>query len=201
MIPVQAIHKRADLAQTQITLVETPAERHAVYAFRYSIIVEELGVDLPVADHTRKLVVDIEDQTSYIFAAYRDGRIIGTIRSNILLEGLVEPHCTLLNLLSKEADSLDVVSVTGRLLVSPSLRGGPLAIRLCQACYGYGIEKGIQRDYILVKSNLLRLYQRLGYRSIIDSVVHPEIGSVVGLMLDLGDVASLTPHYHPKRPY
>ena len=167
-----------------IRQVRSLADRQAVYAFRYSIIVDELGIDIPAADHSKRMIIDPEDQSSRIFAAFRDGNVIGTIRTNILSEGLVEPHSTLLQLGKVEECLPQEISVTGRLLVSPSLRGGPLAIRLCQACYEFGIDQGIQRDYILVKSNLLSMYERLGYRRLQGELFHPEIGPVIGLVLN-----------------
>ena len=172
------------MPRNEIRLAKSCEDRNAVYAFRYAVIVEELGFDLPTADHANKVIIDPEDASSHIFAAYKDGSVVGTVRANRLSEGMAEPHSTLLDLKTLENGTLDLASVTARLLVSPSLRGTPLAIRLAKRCYEYGLEKGVQRDYILIKPNLSSLYRRLGYSQISGNLVHPEIGEVVGMRLD-----------------
>ncbi|MBM3466201.1 MAG: hypothetical protein FJX76_29290 [Armatimonadetes bacterium] len=41
---------------------ESPAEREAIYRFRYDVYVAELGKAMPHADHERRTVRDPEDE-------------------------------------------------------------------------------------------------------------------------------------------
>ena len=109
-----------------IRLAHADTDRSAVYAFRYNVIINELGVRLATADNARRVVIDSEDRTAHLLAAYDDGRVIGTVRMNVLADGPAEPHSSLLGLDSVEHGTLSEASVTSRLLVTASHRGGPL---------------------------------------------------------------------------
>lgn len=176
----------------EIRLCRTEAERTAVYAFRYDVIVTELGIRIPTADDARHVVIDPEDRTAYIAAAYDADRIVGTVRLNLLADGPVEPHCSLLDLLNPGCGPLTEASVTSRLFVATSHRGGSLAVRLAQAGYLFYLRTGIRRDYILVNPTLSSLYVRLGYRAIGPALCHPEIGRVHPLRLDVWDFDHLS---------
>ena len=165
----------------------TSAERLAVFAFRYSVIVDELGVMIPTANHERRTVEDPEDSCGHLFAAFREGEVVGTARANFLREGSVKPHSELLDL--DDAPTRGVTSVSSRFLVTARLRGSLVAVRIIQAWYRFIRSAGIEFDYILAKNDLLDLYTRIGYRPCGEPVHHPEIGDVLPLRLGVLDEA------------
>src|SRR5947209_1693584 len=70
-------------ALTLVHVAESEEERDAVFRFRYSVYVEELGRKLGNADHERRQVHDDEDDRPYtvlLYTAADDGELTGTIR-------------------------------------------------------------------------------------------------------------------------
>jgi hypothetical protein len=170
-----------------IRLAENHPDREAVYAFRYQVIVKELKLDLPTVDHSRRIVIDPEDATGHLFVACQDGVVVGTVRMNLLRDGPVEPHVTLMGLAQLSLDEWRASSVTSRLLVTTTRRRTPLGIRLAQACYRHYRRVRLEWDHILVNSVLVRMYTRLGYTLFGGSVIHPEIGEVYPMRLELNN--------------
>jgi hypothetical protein len=165
--------------RTEIRLATNDADRQAVYASRYDIICREMGLDIPSADHQRRLVIDKEDATGHLLAAFKNGNVVGSGRVNFLRDGLVEPHSTLLGL--KSAPEIEQLSISTRLLISTAHRGTRVMVRIWQAWFGLCRAASIERDFVLVKAALANLYFRLGYRSAGTETEHPEIGKVIPL--------------------
>lgn len=174
------------MSTADIRLAQDVDDHEAAYAFRYQVIFEEMKLDLPSVDHARRVLVDPEDKTGHLLVAYRDGAVVGTVRMNLLRDGPVEPHMKLLDR-ALRLDDRWACSVTTRLLVSAALRRSPLAVRLTQACYRYCRRAGVEWDYILVHASLVRMYTRLGYKPLGDAVVHPEIGPVYPMRLEINN--------------
>src|ERR1700730_11061105 len=70
-------------ALVRVHVAESEEEREAVFRFRYSVYVEELGRKLGNADHSRRRVEDVDDDKLYTKLLYTtdgDGALTGTIR-------------------------------------------------------------------------------------------------------------------------
>src|ERR1700694_2571781 len=61
-------------------LAKTPGEKEAVYRFRYSVYVEEMGRYQDTADHTNRRLVEPEDDHSLIFFATDGVDVVATAR-------------------------------------------------------------------------------------------------------------------------
>jgi hypothetical protein len=61
-------------------LAETTAELDAVYGFRYSVYVEEMGRYQDTADHVHRRLVEPEDEHSWIFFARDGDEVVATGR-------------------------------------------------------------------------------------------------------------------------
>ena len=69
----------------EIRLATTAEEREQVFKLRYSIYVEEMGKSQHYADHKHKKVEEPLDSSANIFAAFQNGRVVGTIRNNLAI--------------------------------------------------------------------------------------------------------------------
>jgi hypothetical protein len=110
-----------------VARAETDAERQAVYRFRYSVYVEEMGRYQSTADQARKMLIDPEDHHSVVYLARQGTQVVGTLRTTFGEDGFsprqisqysLEPFLTQL--------PARLMCVSERLMVSPRPRGAPV---------------------------------------------------------------------------
>ena len=123
----------------EIRLAQTTEEREQVFRLRYQIHVEELGwfdrCENYEPNHHKKTIEEPLDRTGYIFGAFEDRRLVGTIRINYAknLENL-EEYANLYKMREYAGDAHPLfTSITSRLMVPHHLRGGTIGLRLMQA--------------------------------------------------------------------
>lgn len=150
-----------------IATAETQAEREAVYRFRYSIYVEEMGKYRSVADHKRRMFFEPEDAQSRITYATEDGEVVATARGTWggdapLPQRMIEQY-QLAPFLEELPQS--AISVGERGMVAPHLRGSDLFLRLIGYSLKFANEKRIQVCFGDCEPHLLNLYVGLGQRT------------------------------------
>ena len=64
----------------RVARAETDDEQEAVYRFRYSVYVEEMGRYQESADHEGRRLVEPEDEHGWIFFACDGDDVVGTAR-------------------------------------------------------------------------------------------------------------------------
>jgi hypothetical protein len=173
-------------APLEIVEAATVADRTAVFHFRYRVVVGEQSVmsDQSI-DHAQRTIIDPADATGVLLAAWSDGELVGTARLNLLRHGDAAPYDVLLGLASLPWCERRRISVSSRLAVSVRFRNTPLAIRFAQSAILWYQRAGVAWDYILVRSAIQGLWERLGYRRAGSDVLFPGVGSLVPLRLDL----------------
>lgn len=68
-------------------IAESEEDRSAAFRLRYSILVEELGLEIPEADHARHIVRDDFDSIALICVAKHCGEVVATKAINLLRDG------------------------------------------------------------------------------------------------------------------
>src|SRR5687768_5522880 len=102
-------------------------ERAAVYRLRYEVLVGEQGIVADSSiDHAVQAVIDPADSTGFVLASWADGKLTGTVRTNLLRNGPARPFCELLGLDNLPATERQHVSVSSRLVVGARWRRCPL---------------------------------------------------------------------------
>jgi CRP-like cAMP-binding protein len=142
------------------------AERERIYAFRYRVYVEEMGLETPEADPQRRWLRDPLDEHSTSYALLRDGEVIGALRLTRLAE-LPDPA----ELVAKfgmepavEAFGLEPLCATSRFMLDPAVRHGTAILRLMRAAYDDACELGLRLNYGDCSPHLLGFYEHLGFR-------------------------------------
>jgi len=170
-----------------------PAARERVYRFRYAVYALELGYEGPGVDHARGRITDPWDETGTLFYAEDGGRVVGTARMHLGIDGPL-PACyrELLDTgPAEEALGAHRLSVCSRLMVDPSYRGRTLASLLVFRLFDHGWAAGADVTFCVCARGLLRHYYRLGYRTYRPflRLEHNELR--VPLVLTAGDVGYL----------
>jgi hypothetical protein len=191
-----------------ITAATSPSERAAVFALRYDVVTCEQGVLADTSiDHVNRTVIDPADNAAVILGAWRDGVLTGTVRLNLLRDGLASPYSEFLQLTTLPQDERHLMSVCSRLLVGARWRGTSLPIRLAQSAIRHCVAAGLAWNYILVRPQMERFYTRLGYQRAAASVDFPGVGSMSPLRLNLdpaflrhiGSILILDPRKRQRR--
>lgn len=168
----------------------TQADKEALYRFRYHIYVEEQRWSPIHADHALKRLVEPIDAHARNFLATDNGEVIGSIRINLGRDGPLEfEH---LYELDKFAPYYpERVSMSTKLAIVPSRRGGAVLKKLLAIPYKLGRELDIQFNFIDCHPHLINLYEYLGYRRYTSNINHPEAGYMTPMVLVVEDLAHL----------
>jgi CRP-like cAMP-binding protein len=175
-------------ALDQVHIAETEEERDAVFRFRYSVYVEELGRKLGNADHRTRQVHDIEDDRPYttlLYTADGDGDLTGTIRVRHWGPGEVpEKDWEAFSMDRFEGLSELGTAELGRLMVKPDRRGQLGIVSIACALYQLNAtELDIDVAFLNCATGLVRHYRLLGFRTYAGKLVPTPDGIEVPLVL------------------
>jgi len=177
-----------------IAIAETEEEKHAVYRFRYSIYVEEMGKYRSVADHERRMFSEPCDAHSRIYYATENGEVVATARGTWggdapLPQRMIDQY-GLEPFLAELPQS--AISVGERGMVVPRLRGTDLFLRLIGASLRFANQHRIQVCFGDCEPHLLNLYLGLGQRTYSKRNVNSaEAGYLIPILFVPEDVAYL----------
>lgn len=150
-----------------ITQARAEADREKIFAFRYHVYVEELGLSPPAADHARKRLWDPLDEVSVSHALLDGEEIVGSLRVTFLDD--VPDPAPLIEKFALEpaiaALGRSAICTTSRFILHPQLRHGMAIFRLMEAAYEDALTRGNFRlNYGDCSPHLLPFYEHMGYR-------------------------------------
>jgi hypothetical protein len=153
------------MPKVEVRLVESKAEREALYAFRFGVYVEELEMT-DQADHARRWLHDGYDKESLNYALFAGGEVVGSLRC-ILLDRVSDPG-PLIDKFDMEpaidAFGMSSIMTTSRFMLAPKLRNTMAVFRLMRMAFFDAVRQGIRLNYGDCSPHLLPFYEHLGYR-------------------------------------
>jgi CRP-like cAMP-binding protein len=167
------------------------AARARVFAFRYRIYVEEMGIETPEADHARRWLCDPLDEASTSWALLRDQEVVGALRVTRLAD--VGDPAPLVAKFALEpalaAFGAGAICTTSRFMLDPKVRHGTGILRLMSAAYQHGRENGLRLNYGDCSPHLVPFYEHLGYRRYTRAFNDTIYGFKVPILMLAGDLA------------
>lgn len=143
----------------------TPEERAAVYRFWYSIYVEEMGRYRDVADHDRRELSDVEDDTSIIWTTIDEGEVVAASRWSWGGHGFSDRQIEQYELGPFLAElPAEALLVGERTMVAPSHRGGSAAADLMSRSRAFGENLGYAIGFGASEPHLVSFYAQFGQR-------------------------------------
>lgn len=146
-------------------LAETPEEQHAVYAFRYTVYVEEMGRYQETADHANRWLVEPEDEHSWITYALDGEEVVATGRLTWgpqFSERQVRQYSLAPFL---EEVPAEMMAVGERLMVASKLRGSGLVEELIGRSKELTGGPDVRIMFGACEPHLLSLYLGMGQRT------------------------------------
>ena len=159
-----------------VQVASTEAELEQIFRFRYSIYCVELKRDYPGADHDKKWIRDDDDVEDYAVNLYisrkshgtnsggssvNEQEVIATARLNIFQPGQVpQMYSDMFSLKSFPGWENIVTAELGRLMVSPSARGGTVFKSLIQGVKDTLERYSCQLCFLYCVPGLVKYYRR-----------------------------------------
>jgi len=169
----------------EVGLAETDEQKEAVYRFRYSVYVEELGRYQGSADHAGRRLVEPEDDQSWIFHARADdGEVVGTARlswgGNGFSERQVEEYRLDPFLVELPPEH---IALGERMMVKPDLRGTGLVEEVLSCAHDTALAHDVRIQFGACEPHLLSLYLGDGRRTYSTKNINtPEAGYLIPLV-------------------
>ncbi len=150
-----------------VGIATTAAEREAVYRFRYSVYVEEMGRYQDTADHVRRWLDEPEDEHSHIFFALEGDRVVATSRltwggDRGFSQRQIEQY-DLARFIAELGPTR--MAVGERAMIEPRLRGTNLLERVMSVSADFISESGICVIFGACEPHLLTSYLGMGNRT------------------------------------
>jgi predicted GNAT family N-acyltransferase len=145
---------------------ETEAELAAVYEFRYSVYVEEMGRYQATADHAHRWLTEPEDEHSWIFFATEGAEVIASGRLTWGGDRFSERQIRQYSLAPFLAEiAPERMAVGERLMVVPKHRGSGLVDELLLRSLDTLVEHDVRIAFGACEPHLLSLYLGMGHRT------------------------------------
>ncbi len=167
----------------EIRTATTPEENEAVYRFRYSIYVQEMGRYQTIADHTRRRLADPEDDRSWIVYAHDGTNVVGTIRLTWGGDGFSDRQISQYGLGPfLEEIPAAVMAVGERAMICPAWRGGDLFAELANGTQELITRHDVRVVFGACEPHLLSLYSRYQRPYATRNINSPEAGYLIPLI-------------------
>jgi len=150
----------------EVGLAETADEKEAVYRFRYSVYVEEMGRYQGSADHRGRRLVEAEDAHSWTFYARDGDEVVGTARLSWGANGFSDRQIEEYSLIPF-LDELphEHLAIGERVMVTPAQRGTGLVDELLARRSETAVEHDVRIQFSACEPHLLSLYLSQGRRT------------------------------------
>jgi hypothetical protein len=165
---------------------DTDEDKEAVYRFRYSVYVEEMGRYHDTADHVGKRLVEPDDELSWIFYARDDsGEVVGTARLSWGGAGFTDRQIEEYGLAPFLAElPVEHVALGERVMVRPDLRGTGLVEEVLACRDETGQAHDVRIQFSACEPHLLSLYLGRGRRTYSEKNINtPEAGYLIPLVM------------------
>ena len=169
----------------EVGLAETDEQKEAVYRFRYTVYVEEMGRYQGSADHTGRRLVEPDDDQSWIFYARADdGEVVGTARLSWGGNGFTERQIEEYRLDPFLAElPPEHIALGERVMVKPELRGTGLVEEVLNCSNDTGLAHDVRIQFGACEPHLLSLYLGRGRRTYSTKNINtPEAGYLIPLV-------------------
>ena len=176
----------------KVLIAASEQEKLRIYRLRYQIYVEEMGRELPSADHKNRLVFDEFDEKGFLVYAQSGSEVIGTVRLNIGTTGEFSPqlvrmfHMDVFQEFSN-GQHKQKLGFSSKYLVDSAYRRSQAAYLVGVQLYEIYRSEEVQFCFAGCNPYMIPLYERIGFRRFADNFDIPEYGCMVPLVWILED--------------
>lgn len=178
-----SMRRQGVMAEIDVSVATTEAEREAVYRFRYEVYVEELGRYRAVADHERRRLTDPEDDRSWIVYVAAGDEVLASTRLTWGGLGFSSRQIDQYQLAPFLAElPAERLLVGERTMVSARWRGSDLFDRLGDVCSALTEDHDVRVVFGACEPHLISFYARFQRTYGTRNINSPEAGFLVPLV-------------------
>lgn len=157
---------------------DTDALKDYVYRFRYYVDVSIMQRKQVHADDARRIIRDPLDTNGVSYLAIDNGRMVGTVRRNMLdeTEAADDAHFYKAHLF--DMARADRLAVTSKMMILPEYHGTKTTAHLISAYARHCYKAGVEVDVIGCSEESVPFFERLGYFSHSGWAFHQDHGRV-----------------------
>jgi hypothetical protein len=139
------------------------------------------------------MVVEPLDAYGHILGAFEEGVLVGSVRINYGSEFAFGHYIDLYDMRRFASYFPERLSICTKFIVDRSRRASMIMTQLSKACYTHAPVHQVGNVFNLIDSKppLDGYFRRLGYRQVRPSIMHPDAGRVVPLVLPIFDKSYL----------
>lgn len=176
-----------------VKIAIAPEEREQIFRFRYQIYVEEMRKKPQTADHIRRTITDLLDESGILLYSTHEDQIIATLRRNFLddaeLPQTIQQRFSITEFTA--AFPKQKLSLSTRLMVDPKWRRSTAVGAIVAEAYRQGRDRQLQFDFVHCAPWLVSFYENLGYRRYTNHFIDEDTGFQVPMVLVLEDIEHL----------
>lgn len=147
----------------RVKIVTASEELKEIFAFRYSIYIEELGKTFIHHDNEQKILKDEYDDTAFHVCLYDNDNLVGTVR--LRYPSVNDPEINRLAIPIPLQEKYRI-SVSSRMMLKKECRNTKAIVTLMNFVYDKNIRDGIDFGVIEVEKHLTRMYRSFGFHEI-----------------------------------
>lgn len=173
-----------DIAKPKMKIATTSEEKNKIYRLRYAVNIEELNEPLISVSHQYKQIKDEHDATAMHIAAYLNTEAIGACRMNFVGKDYIDEFGTY-ELDRFDSTNPEDVVVVSKLFIKKEHRGKGLFATILHHAYALAMMQECKVALACIPTSWVSVFSSYGFISYRGTVLHPELGQVVPMYLDL----------------
>lgn len=151
---------------TEVGIVSTETDKEALFAFRYRIYVEEMGLSPEEADHKHQWLSDELDEISINYTLKNEGKLVGALRVTPFSK--VENPQAMIDKFQLqpaiEYFGAEAIATTSRFMLDPNVRHGRTIFKMMKKSFIDSFLLGYRLNYGDCSPSLIPFYEHMGYR-------------------------------------
>lgn len=168
----------------KMKIATTALEKNKIYRLRYNISIVELNEPLISVSHDQKLIKDELDLTATHIGAFMNDEAVGACRLNFV-DNNYSDEMNIYDLDRFDHTNSNDIVIASKLFIEKKFRGTGLSSVLLNHMYALAVMQESKVALICVPNSWVSVFSNYGFITYKGTALHPELGQVVPLYLDL----------------
>lgn len=168
----------------KMKVVINQEDKNSIYRLRYNVHIEELQEPLITANYEYKIIKDEFDYSAIHIGAFINNRAVGAGRLNLIEQQNIK-DLDIFELNRFGSYNLEELIIASKIIIERNFRSNGLFSTLMQNMYMLALMQDSKVALACVPIRFVEMFSKYGFLEYKGSCLHPELGQVVPMYLDL----------------